>query len=279
MQDFMACIEQHVKDFEENNNQLKEDSGGGMSEDTPIWISVFAVNQWGREESGVQALPDTNDVFTQAMLLSKGRTLSILDREGCASRRICFVYELHKALLELEGSIAVYTAVAHKWVDPYNGDTLKINAVGILQQGKPSDIGDAVGTASREKHFPFHLIETHLKMKIEVGRSTVKSDCDNILRAIVGNENVKPHDDPPKFNIRYIIMNMALRASFATSFGILQAAKRQGRQEWKMALSIMSKGKMECPGVEFDFEEGNGWDGMTAQRKRPRSWYCIFLSQ
>ena len=35
-----------------------------------------------------------------------------------------------------------------------------------------------------------------------------------------------------------------------------------------MALSIMSKGKMECPGVEFDFEEGNGWDGMTAEEAK-----------
>lgn len=268
MQDFMACIEQHKKDFEENDNQLKEDSGGGMSEDTPIWISAFAVNQWGREESGVQELSDTEDVFTQAMLLSKGRTLSIIDGDGYALRRICFVYELHKALIELEGSIAVYTAFKHQWVDPYNGDAENRNAVGIVQQGTPSDIGDAVVTASREKHFPFRLIETLLKMKIEVGRSTVRSDRDNILRAILGDENVKPYDDPPKFHIRYTITNMALRASLATSFGILQAAMRQGKREWKMALSIMSKGKMECPGVEFDFEEGNGWDGMTAEDAR-----------
>ena len=44
--DFVSCIEQFVRDFATNAEDEDDKRGGGMTEDTPIWVCAYANNQW-----------------------------------------------------------------------------------------------------------------------------------------------------------------------------------------------------------------------------------------
>ncbi len=114
LQDIMACLDQHRMDFADNDGPEKESAGGGMTEDTPYWISAFAMNVWDIEAHGVDP-PTYNDVFNQAMTLSDGRTINIIDRRGIATKRISFVCTQHRALVHYGGLCATYTAHEHIW--------------------------------------------------------------------------------------------------------------------------------------------------------------------
>lgn len=44
--DTIACLEQMVNDFDNNYKNSRDDTrGGGMTQDTPIWIFSFGSNQ------------------------------------------------------------------------------------------------------------------------------------------------------------------------------------------------------------------------------------------
>jgi len=47
----MDCIEQMIKDFKVNYDANDDKKGGGMTEDTPIWICAFANNQHDLENA------------------------------------------------------------------------------------------------------------------------------------------------------------------------------------------------------------------------------------
>ncbi len=138
----------------------------------------------------------------------------------------------------------------------------------MVPGGATSDIGDAVVTTSREEHFPYYLIEKILQTKVESARASSESTRVAILKSILGEDivaTIEKDENLPRYHQKYTFFNHELTAAFSASFGILQAAAREGEDAWKLALGAMSRGKMDG-GVEFDFQEGSGWDDITASQ-------------
>jgi len=80
-------IEQMFEDFKWNGNDDHYDKkGGGMTEDTPIWICTFANNQHDLE--AVITMDPSESGFAKAMEVTNYRTLSILDKDGDAFKRV-----------------------------------------------------------------------------------------------------------------------------------------------------------------------------------------------
>ncbi len=77
----LACLEQFVEDFSVNFDNTDDVRGGGMTEDTPIWICIFANNQWNLDEA---ISIDTKDsTFTLGLMgTCENRVISILDAGG-----------------------------------------------------------------------------------------------------------------------------------------------------------------------------------------------------
>ena len=59
-----------MKDFEENWDPNQNARGGGMTEDTPIWICAFANNQHNLK---------AESAFAKAMKIAEYCVISILD--------------------------------------------------------------------------------------------------------------------------------------------------------------------------------------------------------
>lgn len=75
----LACLEKFVEDFDWNPSD-DDARGGGMTIDTPIWICLFANNQWKLDEA-ITVDPKESS-FTKALQIAKHRLISILDAEG-----------------------------------------------------------------------------------------------------------------------------------------------------------------------------------------------------
>ncbi len=76
----LACLERLVLDFSINMNDSDNDRGGGMTIDTPIWICIFANNQWRLEDA--ITIDPRDSSFSSALATAKYRVISILDAEG-----------------------------------------------------------------------------------------------------------------------------------------------------------------------------------------------------
>jgi hypothetical protein len=99
----MDCIEQMVRDFSLNETNflyLQHDrKGGGMTEDTPIWICAFANNQHDLEDATADP---SKSGFAKAMEVANYRTLSILDKDGEVFTRIWCILELDLTLIKVQ---------------------------------------------------------------------------------------------------------------------------------------------------------------------------------
>ena len=95
--DFIKCLEQAVRDFARNHTDEDDRRGGGMTADTPVWICAYGNNQ---HSLGDDITTDPKDSgFAKAMEVSKGRTMTILDKGGIVFTRVWCVFELFMTLV------------------------------------------------------------------------------------------------------------------------------------------------------------------------------------
>merc|ERR1711862_247703 len=113
----------------------------------------------------------------------------------------------------------------------------------------------------QEEHFPFQLILHSLTTTIETVASSIPDDRCHILNAIIGNTEDQLDDEPLPAHTNYEKLNMLIRGSFASSYGVLLAAYRRSGDDWTTILSAMSKGG--ATNMTFDFLR-RGWDTMTS---------------
>ena len=76
VKDFIAYIEQAVRDFTINKSDEHDRRDGGMPQDTPVWVCAYGNNQWDLADITENPL---HSGFTQAMKIAKGRTITVLD--------------------------------------------------------------------------------------------------------------------------------------------------------------------------------------------------------
>lgn len=258
--DFVACIEQFVRDFGANFREVDVMRGGGMTMDTPIWICAFANNQW---ELGRAINEDPRESgFARAMTVAEGRTLAVLDKRGIIFNRIWCIYEMYLSPTE-NGLWAVYTAKHHKYKNQMDEEEDR-DAVGIIPGGSTSDIGMTAMTRERERFFPFHLITKSLTVTVEEAEASVEIDRVNILNLITGNTGKRLNTPPLITHDAYDSLNDVLRSTFVASQSTLQSGVREKYEDWNAILVALSKGRVKCH-AEFNFGDRE-WSGLNAMR-------------
>jgi len=272
--EFVACIEQFVYDFRANYNDDDDRRGGGMTEDTPFWICVYANNQWDLSNYVTNDPGDSG--FAKAMETVKYRTLSLLDKNGIVFTRIWCIFELYMTMLRAqdlkkkiskqgqksEGGVwAVYAAQKHLYQQYSGYDPEERKAVGIITGGATGDAGSSDWSKNREQHFPFDLIMKSLKIKVETASATVDTDRVNILNYIVGR-TLDLSTNPPEQHKRYTDLNKAVCAAFASPKGTLGRAMNESDEDFKKVLTAMSHGRRDKH-IELYL---NNFDGLTAQK-------------
>ena len=80
-----------MKDFDSNVNDEDDARGGGMTEDTPVWICVFADNQHDLKS---EITSDPADFALKTMEIAKFRVISILDVNNRVYSRLWCMFEL-----------------------------------------------------------------------------------------------------------------------------------------------------------------------------------------
>ncbi len=244
VKDFIACLEQHRRDFNEKD-------------DVTYWICAYANNQWNLGDH-VTADP-AQSAFTKAMDISEG-TISILDKDGVVFSRVWCIYELYRTLTRTTSSKwCIYTAHEHIY-ESWSRKSVKRSAVGIIPGGAPCDSGYQSRIIRREKHFPFHLIESSLNTKVEEAKASIDKDRKSILNSIVENHNLEM--DPPNSHDKYTELNEALRAHFCASPRALQGAIKAGEAQWDKTLYALSKGRTMKIRMHFDFGKDLGWEAL-----------------
>ena len=79
----LACLEQFVRDFSCNYDASDYDArGGGMTEDTLIWICIFANNQWKLDDAISVNPKDSSFTLALKGTSCENRVISILDAGG-----------------------------------------------------------------------------------------------------------------------------------------------------------------------------------------------------
>ena len=272
----MDCIEQMSKDFKLNRNDDDDKKGGGMTQHTPIWIWAFANNQHDLEDA-ITADPSESG-FAKAMEVANYRTLSILDKDGEVFTRVWYILELGLTLtkvqekremggddvdVEWNGVWAMYTAHEHTYDGGVRVEEHR-KAVGIVAGGAPCDGMNASLTARRERPFPRDRILKGLGATIQTANASKAHDKTHILNYVSGNVN-DLDAEPPKDHDNYEALNDAVRGAFASTIAVLQSACDGGDDEWQRMLIAMSK-SIKQDIMHFDFDVGDGWDGLSAER-------------
>jgi len=258
VKDFIACIEHAVKDFAKNDTDDHDRRGGGMTIDTPVWVCAYGNDQW--DLSDITEDPQESG-FTRAMNIAKGRTITVLDKEGVVFTRVWCIYELHLTLIDYEGEgnvesqegvWAVYTAHKHTHCDRRR--LIERDAVGIISGGAPCDY-DSINTNSREDYFPYELIKKSLTIQVEDAKASEESDRVHILNSIIGNTKERLNDNPPKSHDKYSILNDSLRGRFASSASSLRGALKESETDFMAMLVAMSKSTSKNA-MMFSFKHG-----------------------
>merc|ERR1740124_408960 len=269
--DFMSCLKTHKRDFGANyeNYEDHDRRGGGMTNDTPVWICSYANNQ---NDLGASNMADPGESsFIKAMRIANFRTLTMLDRNAEVLTRIWVIFELYTTLMgvnaaitgerdtkDFDGLWTVYTPLSDN-----------SEAVGIVPGGATCDSCDnrtrtVENTLKREAKFPSNLITQTTQIQVEKGVASVKTDRNTILNYIRGEKtdlDASPPDDDPKYNI----VNDAVASTLSRSYATLQAACRSGiKDSWSATIESMSK-NTKTDGMEFNFSAGKGWDELSSE--------------
>merc|ERR1740124_1560213 len=221
--------------------------------------------------------------FTKALRVAHGRTITILDKGAVVFTRIWCVFELFLTLIDVQreegeddGVWAVYTAETHTYdasscdhPNIYKGSSdhrRKIEepreAVGIISGGATCDQDSTRLTARREAYFPFELISQSMEIKVEKGKASVEDDRVHILNSIIG-ETDNLSAPPPTSHKKYDAVNAELKATFASSVGMLQKARHQNDMTWTKFTGALSEGKKEIKEMQLVFND-DGWKGISS---------------
>jgi len=257
--DFMTCLEQVVRDFALNQGVKDDSKGGGMTEDTPIWIVAFANNPWSLGEDITEN--PKNSGFAKAIMVAHRRNIFILDKEGIAFTRMWCAFECFLTLIGNARLLPVYTTKNHIYQRPYVGEEER-EAFGIIPGGSTSDEGVSDYINAREAAFPFYVIKKALHFRVEEAKASVEDDRIHILNSMVGRSNENLNCEPFKTHDTYVAINDALKGTFASSSASLIGAAEEGGDCWTEMLKALSKGSMS-DGMEFDFDSGGIWRGLT----------------
>jgi len=271
--DFLECIEQAIIDFRVNYNDNTDSRGGGMTDDTPVWICAYANNQWLL--SGDITKDPKESGFTKAMEVAEGRTITILDKEGIVFSRIWCIFELYLTLTNSQvgtaeenskdGLWAVYTAHLHTYKDSIGDKEEERKALGIISGGATSDGGDSQIISDREAAFPYNLIEKSLSIKVEVAEASVEDDRIHILNSIVGRSIEDIDDVPLGDHGNYVQLNNSLSGTFASSIATLQRASNEDDKGWEKMIKALSNGSTKGE-MLFGFGSDGPFGGLTAAR-------------
>jgi len=260
VKDFISCLETHMHDFWMNDSNDHDQRGGGMTIDTPVWVDAFAHNQWNKNNN-----QDTSQLsLIKVMDIANGRMISILDKNSVAFQRIQTFYDLYLALTSrhsITSVWAIYTAYDNQYTRGGHYEDVR-NAVGIISGDGAT--ADRSSTVDRERLFPLQLILQSLGVGIENAKASVENDRVRILNTIAGRPEEELHDEPFASHENYDLMNILVRAAFASSMGILQTAHREGGDCWARVLDALSKGIM-TKSMKFHFNDA-GWDEITTEQ-------------
>jgi len=242
IRELIACLAAFINDFHTNFSAEHNRRGGGMTENTPVWLVGFARNQWD-----LPSYPDDpmETPMAKAINVAEKRVLSITDKDGQYFSRAWPAFES-------------YLAMKHRLWYVYTANDGDNGAVGLISGGATSDI-HAVDTLTREKSFPTSLIVKCIKQDLKKVTAEKEADCKHVLNTILGMTDIdaKPPTTDSNYDASY---NDNFRAHFVTP-GTLQAALLLNDGSWQSMLKVMSKGHMSM--MRFDFAEGRGWDGIT----------------
>ncbi len=235
LKDTIICLEQMYEDFKWNRNEDDDARGGGMSEDTPIWICAFAHNQWRLDEYIMTKDPSQHE-FARAMETSNYRTVTICESNLIVFERIWSFFEIFLTLTKPNGVWAVYTPCNHS-ISSYRKQR---DAIGIVLGGAPGEAAD--DTYIREESFPRELLVKTRDLRVENADASWDKDRRVILNYMSGNEE-NLEAEPPTIHDTYDKLNNAVKGAFAASIPALKAALATGEvDEWKEILTILSKG-------------------------------------
>jgi len=276
--DFLSCLEQAILDFRFNNNGVRycggnhESRGGGMTEDTPVWICAYANNQWSL--SGDITADPKESGFTKAMKIAKGRTITILDKEGIVFSRIWCIFELYLTLVDSQagtagenskdGLWAVYTAHSHTYKSSWAGDEER-KALGIIAGWATSDLENSYRISAREDAFPYDLIEKSLSIQVEVAKASVEDDRRHILNSIAGRSIEDIDNAPLVAHENYVRLNDSLRGTFASSKASLKGAAEKDDRRWQKMIEALSNGTTKGQ-MHFDFRTNGSFCGLNEVR-------------
>lgn len=280
LSDMIDCYAQFVEDFSSNISKAQDDKGGGMTEDTAIWIFTFAVRPWC-----IAPFLENEKASRIARQYAEYRTVTFLDRERKVFKRMWCVYDVYQALRRRyqtdETFWCIYTPFQHK-----DDDGKARKSVGIVPGGAPSDDTPSA-SLKREKHFPIDIIEKLMKIDVKKCEAPKKEEKNMILNAMIELKSLgelikekgveKASVEPPKSHECYEKANDAIRAYFAT-IGALKIALANSDMKkalagndgsdadmWENFLRIMSKGKTKSV-VRLDFRNGGGWDNLGLKK-------------
>jgi hypothetical protein len=190
-----------VKDFKENHNDIHDKRGGGMTEDTPIWICAFANNQHDLKNA-ITADPSKSG-FAKAMEVANYRTLSILYKDGEVFTRVWSILELDLTLVKVQekkmkkrggddvdvkwnGLWAIYTAHEHFFREGKGFSVTELEnkkAVDIVAGGAPFENG-RLRVANLERHLPRDHILKGIDTTIQTASASKAHDKRHILNFI-----------------------------------------------------------------------------------------------
>jgi len=215
--EFVQCIEQFVRDFGTNHYDDEDKRGGGMTDDTPIWIWAFANNPWTQKEDVLENNLENPMMLglSMAMKVADGRTMTILDKNGAIFRRIWCLYEM-SLLSSEEGLSAVYTAHKHTYIEPDSAAEEDRDAIGIISGGATIDAGYIPSITAREISFPLDILTKSLSITVEEAEATTDSDRVQILNTITGKSGSKVKNTPPESHEQYNAVNNVLRKKFSS---------------------------------------------------------------
>ncbi len=261
--EFLECLTKHIEDHSENENDDQERKGGGMNEDTPIWVRAFAMNHWDSTD-------DVSNVITSsfnAMKLADYRLMSIFDDRGTAFKDLWFIYELCLGLITptSDGCQKKHHSLGKNtsfWC-LYTVHDAKVSTIATGNEVILVDSNRNESASAKEDLFPMNIILESLNMKLEDAKTRLPFDREGILEFITTTYCSKESQvaafslNSPEAYESYSVVNDTLRASFAIVPGALQFAfarlanssevdsgKRNVDSDLDAMLIAMSKGSM-----------------------------------
>jgi len=238
----LACLERFVLDFHINCSDEQDEKGGGMTEDTPVWLIGFATDQW---KGDIYPEDPMESFMAKSAEAANYQVLSLTCKDGISFTRTWCVFEMSLGMDN--GNCYIYTA--------QKMENRKYDVAGLVSGGATSD-ACPMETLKRENNFPHTLVEKGINFNVMDIEATKEADRERVIEWIESQRPTSPSSKP----FEKCSFSDKFRSHFTTP-GTLQARLSQGDTLWELMLTVMKRG--EISKISFDFEEGRGWDKLT----------------